>query len=476
MNSLHKGEPWKKRLGRVWGFKMKFTNYKLNDLGKIITGKTPPSKVQNAFTQVGIPFVTPSDMNGGRFVEKTNRNLSDEGLNVVRNNLIPENSVAVSCIGSDMGKAIIIKTTSVTNQQINSIIVNEKFNYLYIYYVLSTKQQELKNIASGSATPILNKTQFGNIEIKLPDRKYQDKVSNILDKFDNKIELNTQTNQTLEQIAQAIFKHWFIDFAPVHAKANALARGETIEQAELAAMACLSGKTVEKITALKTQDPTTYHQLQQTAAAFPSEFVESGMGLVPKGWEVTTIGNIADIIKGKSYKSSELEPSDTALVTLKSFQRGGGYRLDGLKEFSGKYKPEQEVYVGELIIAYTDVTQAADIIGKPAMVMGNKKYKHLVISLDVGVVRPKDKDLKYFLYCLAMTENFQQHTKSFCSGTTVLHLGKNAIPSFQFIMPDTQLLKELNKRLEPIFTKININIQENESLSETRDILLPKLL
>ena len=455
---------------------MKFTNYKLNDLGKIITGKTPPSKVQNAFTQVGIPFVTPSDMNGGRFVEKTNRNLSDEGLNVVRNNLIPENSVAVSCIGSDMGKAIIIKTTSVTNQQINSIIVNEKFNYLYIYYVLSTKQQELKNIASGSATPILNKTQFGNIEIKLPDRKYQDKVSNILDKFDNKIELNTQTNQTLEQIAQAIFKHWFIDFAPVHAKANALAAGASPEQAELAAMACLSGKTVEKITALKTQDPTAYHQLQQTAAAFPSEFVETEMGQVPKGWEVENIGNIADVIKGKSYKSNELTNSTTALVTLKSFNRGGGYRIDGLKEYSGKYKPEQEVYAGELIIAYTDVTQAADIIGKPAMVMSNNNYEHLVISLDVAVVRPKNKYLKYFLYCLAMTERFQQHTKSFCSGTTVLHLGKNAVPSFQFAMPNQKLLIDLDKKLRSIFEKINLNTQENESLTKTRDELLPRLL
>ncbi|VGM94876.1 Predicted nucleotidyltransferases [uncultured Avibacterium sp.] len=345
----------------------------------------------------------------------------------------------------------------------------------FTYYLLKTLGLNAMN--SDSAVPGLNRDNAHSVKIKIP--KFQsdrEKIAEFLSTFDQKITLNTQTNQTLEQIAQGIFKHWFIDFTPVHAKANALAAGASLEQAELATMACLSGKTIAEITALQHTTPEAYHQLQQTAQAFPSEFVESEMGLVPKGWEVTTIGHIADIIKGKSYKSSELEPSDTALVTLKSFQRGGGYRLDGLKEFSGKYKPEQEVYVGELIIAYTDVTQAADIIGKPAMVMGNKKYKHLVISLDVGVVRPKDKDLKYFLYCLAMTENFQQHTKSFCSGTTVLHLGKNAIPSFQFIMPDTQLLKELNKRLEPIFTKININIQENESLSETRDLLLPKLL
>ena len=137
---------------------------------------------------------------------------------------------------------------------------------------------------SDSAVPGLNRDNAHSIKIKIPKlQKDREKIGEYLSTFDQKIELNTQTNQTLEQIAQAIFKHWFIDFAPVHAKANALARGETIEQAELAAMACLSGKTAEKITALKTQDPTAYHQLQQTAQAFPSEFVESEMGLVPKG-------------------------------------------------------------------------------------------------------------------------------------------------------------------------------------------------
>ena len=354
----------------------------------------------------------------------------------------------------------------------------EHVNKDYIKYILINNnfQSYLNMVATGTTIKNVSLRQMRDYEFKLPNSEIQQKIVNILKPLDDKIILNTQTNQTLEQIAQAIFKHWFIDFAPVHAKANALARGETIEQAELAAMACLSGKTVEKITALKTQDPTAYHQLQQTAAAFPSEFVETEMGQVPKGWEVENIGNIADVIKGKSYKSNELTNSTTALVTLKSFNRGGGYRIDGLKEYSGKYKPEQEVYAGELIIAYTDVTQAADIIGKPAMVMSNNNYEHLVISLDVAVVRPKNKYLKYFLYCLAMTERFQQHTKSFCSGTTVLHLGKNAVPSFQFAMPNQKLLIDLDKKLRSIFEKINLNTQENESLTKTRDELLPRLL
>lgn len=85
---------------------------------------------------------------------------------------------------------------------------------------------------------------------------------------------------------------------------------------------------------------------------FPSEFeLTESLGWVPKGWGVTTIGDTANVIKGKSYKSSELEPSSTALVTLKSFTRGGGYRLDGLKEYTGTFKSEQEVFAGDLVIA-----------------------------------------------------------------------------------------------------------------------------
>ena len=197
---------------------------------------------------------------------------------------------------------------------------------------------------------------------------------------------------------------------------------------------------------------------------------------VPKGWEVKRIDEIANIIKGKSYKSSELEKSKTALVTLKSFNRGGGYRLDGLKEYTGKYKPEQEVFAGELIIAYTDVTQAADVIGKPAMVMSDSNYQHLVISLDVGVVRPFNDVYKHFLYCLAMTDSFQAHTKSFCTGTTVLHLGKDAVPSFEFINPINELLHVFYKQTSPVFEKINLHIEENKNLEKARDLLLPRLL
>ncbi|MGX3021885.1 restriction endonuclease subunit S [Ursidibacter sp. B-7004-1] len=346
----------------------------------------------------------------------------------------------------------------------------------YVYYVFKSKSfiSYIDGISGGTSVQLNMKIgDLSKYSFDLPPLNIQKEIANKLSDLDKKIHLNTQINQTLEQIAQTIFKSWFIDFDPVHAKANALANGQTTEQATLSAMATISGKTFDELHRLQTKTPEQYQQPWEIAEAFPSGFGEDG---VPMGWESKKVGEVAKIIKGKSYKSSELAPSTTALVTLKSFNRGGGYRLDGLKEYTGTYKTEQEVFAGDLIIAYTDVTQAADVIGKPAMVMSDSRYKHLIISLDVGVVRPQNEKDKYFLYCLAMTDKFQSHTRSYCTGTTVLHLGKDAVPSFEFIAPNNKFTELFDEFVSPIFSRINNIIEENKSLEKVRDELLPKLL
>lgn len=365
----------------------------------------------------------------------------------------------------------------VLNQRVGRIRVIKKdlVDEKYLYYFMNSKEYilSLQSKSNSGVQVNLGTNAIKDSIIFLPSLQRQKYVSDILYTLDEKIALNTQINQTLEQIAQTIFKSWFIDFAPVHAKANALASGQTLEQATQAAMAVISGKNTQELHRLQTANPEQYQQLWEIAEAFPRGVDEEG---VPWGWESKKVGEVAKIVKGKSYKSSELAPSKTALVTLKSFNRGGGYRLDGLKEYTGNYKEEQEVFAGDLIIAYTDVTQAADVIGKPAMVMSDSCYEHLVISLDVGVVRPKNEKHKYFLYCLAMTDTFQAHTHSFCTGTTVLHLGKDAVPSFEFILPDNKFIELFDEFVLPIFVRINNIIEENKSLEKIRDELLPKLL
>ena len=350
-------------------------------------------------------------------------------------------------------------------------------DFRFVFYLLKLYKEKIKGLATGAAQQNLNTTTIKGFTFNFPPLLEQQKIADFLFGIDDKIYLNTQTNQTLEQIAQAIYKSWFVDFEPTRAKAAVLAAGGSAAEAQTAAMAALSGQTPAALAALARQNPARHQQLATLAAAFPSALVSiDGYGEVPAGWEVKKVGDIAKVIKGKSYKSSELESSKTALVTLKSFNRGGGYRLDGLKEYTGTYKPEQEVFAGDLIIAYTDVTQAADVIGKPAMVMSDNRYEHLIISLDVGVVRPNNSVYKYFLYCMAMTVAFQAHTQSFCTGTTVLHLGKDAVPSFEIAVPNEFLLKKFAEISESIFAKINENIKQSVRLQNVRDTLLPKLL
>jgi len=351
------------------------------------------------------------------------------------------------------------------------IRVNEKLaNPIYVYLYLKINEHYVKQFANGSVTKTITKEAVRNLEIFLPSREEQDIIVHQYMALENKINLNLRINQNLESIAQTIFKSWFIDFEPVRAKIAVKQEGK---DPELAAMCVISRKNEAQLEQMGKED---FSELQATAALFSDEMQKSELGQVPRGWNINNIGSVANIVKGKSYKSSELNDSEVALVTLKSFNRGGGYRLDGLKEFTGSYKAEQEVFPGELVISYTDVTQSADIIGKPALVIADPKYKHLVISLDVAVVRPHKVYYKNFLYGLAKTRSFQLHTKAHASGTTVLHLSKNAIPDFHFVNASEEVLKKYEEITMPIFKKINQLIQENRTLNEIKLNMLPKLL
>ena len=325
-------------------------------------------------------------------------------------------------------------------------IDTEKANPLFLFYYFKSavgKQHIDRYVEQGAGAAGIRGSDL--LKVLVPDVAIdvQNYVADVAYKFDKKITTNSTINQTLEEMAQAIFKSWFIDFDPVKAKMN----GEQPEGMD-----------------------------ETTAALFPDKLVESELGLIPEGWEIDTIGNHIKLTKGQSYKSVELQESTTALVTLKSFKRGGGYRMDGLKEYSGSYKAQQVIEAGELVMSLTDVTQAAEIVGKPALVIAAPQYEKLVASLDVAILRPRDKCSKHYFYGLMSTYHFHRHAESFASGTTVLHLSTKGITNFKFASPDVDTIKKYHLIASPIFAKIEANILESQNLEKLRDTLLPKLL
>lgn len=232
----------------------------IGELGRVVTGKTPPTADPENYGGL-LPFITPSDMKGQKYIDRAERSISAKGCAHVRNLVIPPKTVFVSCIGSDMGKVGMTTVESVTNQQINSIIVRDGIDPDYVYYNFYSRKEELQRLAtSGSAQPILNKGHFSQLKITIPPLPEQKAIASILSTLDDKIELNRKMNETLEAMARAIFKSWFVDFDPI------------------------PGIGPHK------------------------EWQDSMLGKIPKGWRVGTIGDVIELAYGKALKEEIRQP------------------------------------------------------------------------------------------------------------------------------------------------------------------------
>jgi type I restriction enzyme S subunit len=192
----------------------------------------------------------------------------------------------VSCIGSDMGKAALAGQDCITNQQINSIVVDSGTEPLFVHYNLSTRREEIRAAAGGSAQPILNKSAFGRLSIVLPPSHEQRAIAHILGTLDDKIELNRKMNETLEAMARAIFKSWFVDFDPVHVKR----RGDPGGRPQTG------------------DSPNRPYMTPEILSLLPDSFQDSPIGKIPKGWRVASLGDILELAYGKALKEESRRP------------------------------------------------------------------------------------------------------------------------------------------------------------------------
>ena len=190
-------------------------SFQVGEIGKVITGKTPKTSISDNYGGY-IPFLTPSDDMSVKYVRKTAKTLTEKGLSEVKNAILPANSVCVSCIGSDLGKVVIATRPTVTNQQINSIVVDEaRFDISFVYYAMRILGKKLNFISKTStAVPIVNKSSFSSYEIECPSLKKQKQIAAVLSVLDAKIECNRMINDNLMQQAVTIFKSWFVEYSP----------------------------------------------------------------------------------------------------------------------------------------------------------------------------------------------------------------------------------------------------------------------
>lgn len=188
------------------------------------------------------------------------------------------------------------------------------------------------------------------------------------------------------------------------------------------------------------------------------------------------LSELVSIVKGVSYKSVDLRPSRISLVTLKSFDRTGGYKANGLKPYTGPYKSQQVIKPGELVIAQTDLTQGAEVVGRAVRVPADPSADTLVASLDLVIVRPLADMTPEYLQGVVTDEAFREYCRSRTSGTTVLHLASNAIPSYDAPLVPMLVQLEYSEFARPLIQRADSLNRESEKLVRSRDELLPELL
>ena len=172
--------------------------------------------------------------------------------------------------------------------------------------------------------------------------------------------------------------------------------------------------------------------------------------------------------------------SNIAMATIKNFDRNGGFKLDGYKELqpSPKIKNTQYAELFDILVAHTDLTQNAEVVGNAELVMSKANYDRIVFSMDLVKVIPKAKGLSNFLLAaMLQTKKFKAHCLGYVNGTTVLHLSKKALPEYRMILPnDLSILNPLNEAISALYQHISANISENMKLATLRDSILPKLI
>ena len=319
----------------------------------------------------------------------------------------------------------------VSQSQLKISVDETKANPYYINYFLRSPlgQHRLLLNASQVGVPAIARAtkSIKDIEIPLPPLFIQNKIENILTTLDNKINNNIKIKQTLEQIAQTLFKSWFVDFDPVKAK--------------------MEGRQPEGMDA-------------ETAALFPDKFVESELGLIPEGWAVSNMSKHFNIIMGQSPKGESYNEEG---IGVPFFQ--------GRKDFDFRF-PNVRVFTSEpKRFANKDDT----IISVRAPV-GDKNMTAIKCCIGRGLaaIKHKSNSRSFTYYFVSHIESSLINKGS--SGTVFSSINKKDLEQTYFIVPSDEVIEAFHKLIDPIDEKILVLTKQIKNLSNIRDTLLPKLL
>ena len=389
---------------------------KLSEIGQIVAGGTPKTKIEE-YWNGDVPWITPKDLSShaGMYISRGERNISQVGLDNSSAKLLPKGTVLFTS-RAPIGYVAIARNEVTTNQGFKSIIVDDENDNIFIYYLLKNNIDIIENHANGSTFKEISGSVMKSLEFGIPSLREQKAIAHILSTLDDKIEVNNEINKTLENMAQAIFKQWFVDFEFPNEN------GEPYKS---------SG----------------------------GEMVESELGTIPKGWEVVQFRDIFRFVKGKKPKTiAECEFKDSEKYLT----------IDVLNRNSVLFCSKEKVIEANS----EDVLMVMDGASSGAVYFGQKG---VVASTLAKLELISQKVSNQFLFYAI--KYFENDIKTHTTGSAIPHTDKEYTYRLMIALPnDISLQTKIDDLLCDISDTFIAREQENAVLKATRDTLLPKLM
>lgn len=399
---------------------------KLSELGVVVGGATPSTKVELNYLNGDIPWITPKDLSGfhGRYIDRGERNITKLGLSSCSTQIMPANSVLFTS-RAPIGYIAIAKNPVCTNQGFKSIVPNAETDYLFLYYLLKYNKVKIEALGSGTTFKEVSGTTMKNIVVRIPRYKQdQVKIGRILSSIDDKIEENERINHNLQQQICSIFDKFFI----------------------------YSYKTTSK------------DIIKTTLGAFPSDFNMKRLGELPI--------QVTDYVANGSFAALKenvrlFQERNYAYFIRNTDLKSGSFEVF-VDKHSYDFLAKSRLFGGEIIISNVgDVGSVflCPVLDAP-MTLGN----------NIIMLKPQEEILRFYLFIWFKYSFGQGLIQGIKSGSAQPKFNKTDFKNLPTIVPPKTLLLNFHSLVLPMFETIEKNNLENRKLTCLRDVLLPQLM
>jgi len=420
-----------------------YLKLKIQDIGEVKSGKRLPLGHELTSAVTEFPYIRLVDVSNGRVQKDSLRFLKPETRNTIKRYVVNSGDVCLAIVGHTIGMVFYIDSdfddVNLTENAARITLVKNFMNSKYLYYYLTSPlgQAEIRARKVGSAQGKLPLYNIKSLEIPIPPKFEQDEIVETLDALDDRITLLRETNATLEAIAQALFKSWFVDFDPVRAKAE--------------------GRQPEGMDA-------------STAALFPDSFEESELGLVPKGWAVKPVGDAVDCLGGgtpDTKESSYWEPAEHCWTTPKD--------LSGLQS-PVLLRTERQLSTLGLAKVSSGLLPAGTLLLSSRAPIGYLAIAQMPVAVNQGYIAiPRGGELSP-LYMLFWCRQNMEAIKGRANGSTFMEISKKAFRPIPALVPTVGVLDAFANIADPLFERLIENERQTQTLTQLRDTLLPRLI